>query len=42
LTVSEAKTPDFKIATKIYSVEKNMKYSARNSNDFFYDFKEVK
>ena len=42
LTVSEAKASDFKIATKIYSVEKNMKYSARNSNDFFYDFKEVK
>ena len=40
LTIPEFKKPDFKIATKIYSVEKNNKFSARNNNDFFYDFKE--
>ncbi len=42
LTVPEFKMPDFKIATKLYSVEKNAKHSARNNNDFFYDFKERK
>jgi hypothetical protein len=42
LTVPEFKMPDFKIATKLYSVEKYNKHSARNNNDFFYDFKERK
>jgi hypothetical protein len=42
LTVPEFKMPDFKIATKLYSVEKFNKHSARNNNDFFYDFKERK
>jgi hypothetical protein len=26
----------------LYSVEKNAKHSARNNNDFFYEFKERK
>jgi hypothetical protein len=42
LTVPEFKIPDFKIATKLYSVEQFSKHSARNNNDFFYDFKETK
>jgi len=40
--VPEFKMPDFKIATKLYSVEQYSKHSARNNNDFFYDFKETK
>jgi len=42
LTVPEFKIPDFKIASKLYSVEKNIKHSARINNDFFYDFEERK
>jgi hypothetical protein len=42
LTVPEFKRPDFKIATKLYSVEQFAKHSARVNNDFFYDFEERK
>jgi len=42
LTVPEFKMPDFKIATKLWSVEQYSKHSARLNNDFFYDFQETK
>lgn len=41
LVSSTMKMPDFKVCTKIYSVETTAKWSARDDDSFFYEVREV-
>src|SRR6056300_349492 len=38
----DTKTPDFKVSTKYFSVEQNTKWSAGNSDEYFYEIEEDK
>lgn len=41
LVSGQMKMPDFKVCTKIYTVENTAKWSARDSDDFFYQINET-